>query len=327
MEMLPRREMGTREREVFQRCLSRSNVFATELLGSDQFLSKPQFDRKSLYHRLLTVEMTIQWLIDDLLDQDGLSKEYPEYAAQVIADAKKWIGGHPVLEQRVAAQYPVKYASLIENGMETIVRLAVHRNALTDRLGISLDDRACSKRLLCLILDSFLRVFDPLVAWDDYFNFRRVNCGLALQALWTAMWLCDLRGLDSSEIERDADRYISLLLEHAVVGGLANDVIGYGKDLQEGVTTSIEVMKKSLSAGGRTESELAEEASRRVVRIHNKKLDDVLTSIRSRTRDVEECILFGCLLTAWSCRILHQEHAHIYHPGRLADALPPMDVD
>jgi hypothetical protein len=139
--------------------------------------------------------------------------------------------------------------------------------------------------------------------------------------IFSTYWNCYRWEIDPSPMECDRERFLTLLSRYGGLGGLSNDLFGYEKDVAEGVSTAVEVARRSSLDGRGDNEQRTCAAFARVIDIHNARLDELTDRAKTCSDPLEAAMFFSGLRAAWSLRALHQEYSSIYHAGWLAKAL------
>ncbi len=311
-----------RSYEIFTKryILERAVLVATQILGSDCYLTQEQLEQKAKYHLLMSVNMTLNWLLDDTFDvifniqQDFIAEVIQFYTAvfESETDVNSW------MQSLQTASYR---NGISESFIETLFLLLQWQRSLAQSLGVPTEHSSLSARITQDFLATYLKNRDDFDSWRGYEDYRCANCGLPIEILYSAYWLCHLWGIDASVIEQHQEKYLSFLYRYSLIGGVSNDLFGYEKDLSESVATSVEVAKAYLPVSSDNSEELTHKAFLQVIEFHNQRLTELVDRIYTCESQTEMTILFSALTTAWSIRILHEFFMKIYQPNWLRKVL------
>jgi len=305
---------------ILSRHCGRAVLVAAEILGEDSHLTDEQLAQKSIYHLMMSVEIATTWLLDDALDENSTDPLYCSAVAGLFADM---IRGDPVdLAERVAAIR----ASSSRQGIPTahvdaLLPLLRWRRSLWLALGIPHHSTSLSVKILQGFVDSLLRTHEPFHTWQAYESHRSHNSGMQILMIFSTYWNCYRWEIDPSPMECDRERFLTLLSRYGGLGGLSNDLFGYEKDVAEGVSTAVEVARRSSLDGRGDNEQRTCAAFARVIDIHNARLDELTDRAKTCSDPLEAAMFLSGLRAAWSLRALHQEYSSIYHAGWLAKAL------
>lgn len=292
------------------RLVTRSALVADVLLGRAPE-SDPAFrTRKNALHLLMTAEMTLQMLFDDLLDLAG---RVPGNVRHIILDQSlssfEACGTDRAFDQSDQAE---GFWRDVLAGLATLQRW---RNSLLLGAGIEAGPHSLSQKLYSVFIKTYVHVHDDFKSFEDYIRHRTNNCGMPLQSYWAAHWHGSLEGLTSRTLEEHKDEIDVLLQRYAVLGGLSNDVVGYDKDIYEGVATSVQVLGRELSG---PRSERVTRAFQIVIERHNSLLDELEQELlRTDESSVRHAVLMSILRSALSIHILHESYLDVYRPESL----------
>lgn len=295
------------------RLIARSALVATELLGEDGE-DNEDFKHKSALHLLMTAEMTLQMLFDDLLDLAGR-----------VPDGTKELVLRQVLLsfERCASNDDFDLSSEAQGfWSDVLMGLAAMqrwRNELLVQARISVRPDSVSRGLYASFVGTYYHVHDDFNDLGDYIKHRVDNCGMPLQGFWAAHWHARAQGLDPSALEEQGDFVRELLYEYAVLGGLSNDIVGYDKDIVEGVATAVEVLARKID--GPRDRRIVRSFEAAIVH-HNKLLDDLGRRLtEARPGSLQHVVLYSALRTAWSIHVLHECYLDVYRPRSLMHIL------
>jgi hypothetical protein len=310
-----------------RRIPQRATLFATEVLGSDYSLTQAQIEQKSTLHLLMSVQMTAQWLLDDTLDADSSIDR--EVARQII---EYYLG---LLEsgREEPADGQVLQAACSQHGMprefiESIRLLTEWQRDLSSAVDIPIGPSSIYCRINREVMRSFLLAHKQFDSPESYLRHRSMNCGLSMQILCGAYWICKLWRVDASELERHQDDYVATLCKYSLLGGLSNDLFGYDKDVEEGVATGVEIVKRHLTDGRSSGAE--ERATVRaflwLIDLYNDGLTDLVGRCHACDSPLERAVLSASLSTTWAVRLLHHEFMEIYRPRWFRKVVPHLLV-
>ena len=305
---------------LFIRHCGRSALVAAEMLGDDSHLTDEQLERKAAFHLMMTVDITQTWLLDDALDENSTDPLYGSALANLDADM---IEGDPAdLPERVAAiRANSSQQGIPRAHIDALLPLCRWRRSLLLEVGIPLRSSSLAVKVRRCFLDSLLRTHEPFHTWQAYESHRSHNSGMHLLMVFSTYWNCYRWQIDPSPMERDQDRFLSILFRYGGLGGLSNDLFGYEKDVMEGVATAVDVAKRTLLGGAGDDEQLTHAAFARVCDIHNERLNELVRRAETCGDPLEAAMLYSGLRAAWSLRALHQEYSGIYRAGWLAKSL------
>ena len=309
-----------------RRIPQRAAMFATEILGGDDNLTEEKFLRKTGLHLLMTVQMTLQWLIDDTLDEKesidpGVTEAISAYCISALES-----GPEAAIDSSLVIQQCLDHG-LPEDFIAAISLLIGWQRELAVSFGISLAHSSIYSRFNRDFLTSFLQKNERFTDLPSYLEYRQVNCGLSMEILCGAYWLYWLENGNLPNLEDNAEYYIPLIYRYSLLGGVSNDLFGYDKDLEEGVATSVEVVKLTGLSGRSSNDEIrTANAFRLLIALHNDLLKELIEQVHRCTDPLLRCILLAALTTTWAIRMLHYEFRVIYRPGWLRKILGAVAV-
>ncbi|HLK58152.1 MAG TPA: hypothetical protein VKU00_16415 [Chthonomonadaceae bacterium] len=304
----------------------RAALVATEILGADGFLTKDQLEQKSRFHLLMSVQMTAQWLLDEIFDTNAELEV--GFAADSISFYLAVLASDDDLAEKMIALRSVSLKNNIsEEFVWALFLFAQWQRDLALAVNISLAPESLYSRLHRDLLISTIHIHDAFDSWDQYLQYRSVNCGLTLEILSGAYWYCHLWNIDYEVMEDQPEKYIPLIQRYSILGGVSNDLFGYDKDLGESVATSVEVVKHNLPQTTVHGEDATTRAFLQIIDFHNKRLDELSTGVCSCDNPTERAILFSAMSATWSVRMLHHEYRVIYQPVTLRNVLTKMDQD
>lgn len=304
-----------------RRIPQRAAMFATEILGGDDNLSEEKFLRKTRLHLLMSVQMTLQWLLDDTLDaQESIERS--------LMDA---IGAYCISALTAGAEGPpdssllnrqCRTSGLPEDFVAAISALLLWQRELAISFGISLEPSSIYSCFNRSFLNSFLQKNEKFDNLPSYLEYRKVNSGLSMEILCGAYWLYWLEYGELPRFEEDANYYTELIYRYSLLGGVSNDLFGYDKDMEEGVATSVEVVKLTGLSGRSSNDEIrTANAFRLLIKLHNDLLKELIDQVSRCQNPLERSILLASMTTTWAIRMLHYEFRVIYRPGWLQKIL------
>ena len=305
---------------LFSRNCGRSALVAAEMLGDDSHLTDEQLERKAAFHLMMTVDIVQTWFLDDALDENLTDPLYGSALANLDADM---IEGDPAdLPERVAAIRANSSQQGIPRAyIDALLSLCRWRRSLLLEVGIPLRSSSLFVKVRRCFLDSLLRIHEPFHTWQAYESHRSYNSGTHVLIVSSTYWNCYQWQIDPSPMERDQERFLSILFRYGGLGGLSNDLFGYEKDVMEGVSTAVDVAKRTLLGGVGDDEQLTHAAFARVCDIHNERLNELVRRAETCGDPLEAAMLYSGLRAAWALRALHQEYSGIYHAGWLARSL------
>jgi hypothetical protein len=305
-----------------RRIHGRALLFATEILGTDRSLTDEQLTEKSAMHLLMSVQMTLQWLIDDTLDVDAsvdgeVARRIIEYYLALLGSSNEAPGDGQLLQAECSR------CNIPGTFVEVVRHLAEWQRVLTAAVNVSLHPSSLYGRINGEFMRAFLQAHARFGSPERYFDHRAVNCGLCLEILCGAYWFCRLWGVDTSELDSRQDHYAAMLYEYSLLGGLSNDLFGYDKDLEEKVATSVEIIKEHhmnrLFEGD--EERATTQAFVWLIDFYNEGLTELLDRCRFCDSPLERAILMAALTTTWATCVLHHQFMAIYRPQSLRKVL------
>lgn len=309
-----------------RRIPQRAAMFATEVLGNDDNLTEKWFLRKTSLHLLMTVQMTLQWLIDDTLDEDGSID--PDITELIITYCLHALAPDSVaaVDAALLTAACQKY-KIPKDFVPTISRLAEWQRELAISLGLSLESSSIYTCFNREFLKSFLQRNDRFINVSSYLQHREVNCGLSMEILCGAFWFYWLANDSVPNMEHNKDHYARIIYRYSLLGGVSNDLFGYDKDLEEGVATSVEVVKRSgLTRRSSNDAIKTTDAFHLLISLHNDLLKELIERIDTCSDPLEKTILVASLTATWAIRMLHHEFRVIYRPGWLQKILSELSL-
>ncbi len=306
----------------------RALLFATEVLGPDLSLTSEQLRHKSAMHLLMSVQMTIEWLLDDTLDVDAsvdpaVAKRIVDYYLQQLEAA------HRSRSEEQHLQAACLQNRIPDGFLEAVRLLATWQRELAAAVEVSLAPSSLYCRINKEFMVAMLAVHHRFDSVASYFHHRAANCGLGLEILCGTYWFSRLWGIDVAELERRQDHYARMIYQYSLLGGLNNDMFGYDKDLEEGVATGVTVVKQhqnrsAVDANDGAISDAEQETLRAFMWLtdfYNHALTRLVERCGTCHDPVEEAILAASLTTTWATCVLHHQFIKIYPPQSFRRAL------
>lgn len=305
---------------VSRRILEKAVLFATEILGSDSFLTTDQLEKKSQYHLLMSVQMSVEWLLDDTLDTN--SSVESNFATEItnfyLALLELDINIAPCID---SLKFAGVHSGIPEEFFEALFLFAKWQRDLALSLNISLDSSSLYYQLHRDFLATYSQTRDVFDSWELFTEYRSANGGLTLEILCGAYCFCDLWNIDINLTDFDREKYALLINKYSILGAVSNDLFGYEKDLEEAIATSVEVVKHCLYKGNLTSVDLTVKAFWQIIEFHNRCLEDLIEQFNVCENQTERAILFSALTTTWAVRVLHHEYRNIYQADFLRKVL------
>ncbi len=312
--------LKTYEMLIERSTVERAVLIATQILGSDCYLTQQQLEQKANYHLLLSVNLIVNWLVDDTLDTNpnisqGLVAELIQFYMAVFTSQNINI------DQVHSLKAATNKEGINHNFIDAVYLLLKWQILLASSLKIPTTDSSLTAYITRKFMDTYLKNYAKFNSWEQYESYRTASSGLSILMLYSAYWLCYRWGIDSSSIETNQKHIFALLDKYSVIGGISNDLFGYDKDLIEGVATSVEVVKAGLPNIINNNEALIYQAFLEVIQFHNQRLQDLVDNLHKCDSQTEIVILFSALTTTWAIRILHEKFMKVYQPSWLRKVL------
>lgn len=303
-----------------RRVIERAVLVASEVLGADCYLTSKQLKEKSKYHLLMSVQMTLDWLVDETLDpRPDICRDVVAEIIRVCTDGLESEGKLRFCMRSLRATSARN--EVPEPFVEALPLLVTWQRNLAESVGIATSPMSLYSGLNREFIGTFLKCHDRFDSWQIYERHRAANNGLTLEVLCGAYWLCRRLGIDQSVLEQYRDKYSAIIQRYGLIGGVSNDLFGYDKDIEETVGTSVEVARLCLPKGAEDDEEHTFKAFAWTIRFHNQRLEELVDRIRSCRDATEIAVLLSALRATWAVRVLHQEFKTIYEQGWLNRAL------
>jgi len=300
----------------------RALLFATQILGDDRSLTDEQLRKKSAMHLLMTVQMTLQWLLDDTLDKDAsidgeVGRRIMEFYLSLLGSSSEAPGDERAL-QAECSRYHIPGTFI-----EVVRHLADWQRSLASAANVPLQPSSLYGRINVEYLRAAPQAHARFDSPTRYFQHRAANCGLCQEILCGAYWFCRLWEVDTAELDLRQDYYAAMLHKYSLLGGVCNDLVGYDKDRKEKVSTSVEIIKEHRT------SRLFEGDDERgtmsafvwLIDFYNEGLTELVNRCRDCDSPVERAILLAALTTTWATCVLHHQFMEIYQPHSLKKVL------
>lgn len=295
------------ERKVVERAM----IIATGALGPDAGLSEAQIARKSAYHLTLVAQAFSGWILDDTIDRNTKAD------ARVLKDLTDFyrglLRGDALMPSREEAlRDDCLRSDIVPTFPQVLALLAAWQRRLLRGTRLSLDPSTLFGHLTAGFVESCANVRQDFDSLEDYFTYRTVGGALGFIGLCGAHWFCELHGLSADELDEERTRYQPLVERYALIGALSNDLIGYDKDVQEGVTTAVTVARRYLPSTDSADDHTLMQTFALLFAHHNALLRELSVKRRESQRGVEQALLTGLLASAHAMCVLHHEYRAIY---------------
>ncbi len=287
--------------------LQRGTAIANEVLSPIHELTPETQHTYSEAHYNLVLEMLWMWLLDETLDHS------PTLA----------LASEPLLAR-------ISHRIALNNGGVSSIaglREPLHPQLmpLWEAIAAVLDeynrtDVRPAGPLYCRYMDRYLRGYLSVhrtFTWTQYLEHRLFNGGCWATVLHTATCLV----WEQPELVRQIQQCGEVLEAYSVVGGVANDLMGLEKDLEEGVTGACSVYK--------AEHNLEDEAAAipYLVEWCNLRLNELFNAFLCADAQVHRVVLFASLRVVASYVTLYKRFQAMYRGTLLRSSLGELGRD
>lgn len=295
-----------------RKVIERALVVANEALGGTRGLAEHERSAYREAHLAFVLEMLWMWVLDETLD--GSPREAARSGDTLRRIAARIARAHDGAPP--AVRPPVVHAAAGQGELVACVSSTLDRYERTSPL------HRPSGALFCRAMERYLRsqraVHHRFASWAAYEEHRAYNSGLWSTTLHAAAFLRHRSGVEHAGLCRLSARHMALVQRYCIIGALANDLFGLRKDLEEGVATSVSVLRAQLERQG-GEAEVVQG----LVRYHNERLQELAGELRATSDPLAQLLLYAALRAAWSVRRLHEDHRDVYDPAALRAYLGP----
>jgi len=254
----------------------------------------------------MTVEMTLQWFLDDLVDSNLVPAPIAE---ALIEQTTEGFGAD-------APPSSLRLAQWTHLGVD-LWSLQRWRNELLQQLRIPCKEGSVAKALIDAEMATFMVVHDRGADFDAYMRIRANNCGLPIQSFLAAHYLAEASGFPAEMYEAERETWVELIMRHSSLPGLLNDLVDYDRDLVEGVDSAVMIVMKEKGVD-------LHEAFRLVVERYHALLARLTVEVLAQApHTVDHCILISLLRAVWAIHVLHMEHADHYLASSFKAFLQP----